>query len=57
MVMTLDETTTNLDNANKRGLVVTLAKIIPLRAAMDNFQLPYRYDEGWVIHSQMLSND
>ena len=38
-VMALDEPTTNLDYANKRGLAVALAQIIAHRAAQDNFQL------------------
>ncbi len=51
-VMALDEPTTNLDFANKRGLAAALAQIISTRAAQKNFQLIIiTHDEEFV--SQM----
>lgn len=48
-VMALDEPTTNLDFANKRGLAMALAQIIAHRAAQDNFQLVIiTHDEDFV---------
>lgn len=48
-VMALDEPTTNLDYANKRGLATALAQIIAHRAAQDNFQLVLiTHDEDFV---------
>jgi len=48
-VMALDEPTTNLDYANKRGLATALAQIIAHRAAQDNFQLVIiTHDEEFV---------
>jgi len=51
-VMALDEPTTNLDFANKRGLATALAQIISTRVAQKNFQLIIiTHDEEFV--SQM----
>mmetsp|Transcript_6676 Transcript_6676/g.9616 ORF Transcript_6676/g.9616 Transcript_6676/m.9616 type:complete len:1419 (+) Transcript_6676:37-4293(+) len=48
-VMALDEPTTNLDYANKRGLAIALAHIISSRAAQENFQLVIiTHDEDFV---------
>ena len=48
-VMALDEPTTNLDYANKRGLAIALAQIIASRAAQENFQLVIiTHDEEFV---------
>jgi len=47
--MTLDEPTTNLDYANKRGLAIALAQIIANRSAQQNFQLVIiTHDEDFV---------
>ncbi len=54
-VMALDEPTTNLDYANKRGLAIALAQIIAHRAAQDNFQLVIiTHDEQFV---SMMKNE
>ena len=54
-VMALDEPTTNLDFANKRGLAIALAQIIAQRAAQDNFQLVIiTHDEDFVA---MMKNE
>mmetsp|Transcript_23377 Transcript_23377/g.29474 ORF Transcript_23377/g.29474 Transcript_23377/m.29474 type:complete len:209 (+) Transcript_23377:2-628(+) len=54
-VMALDEPTTNLDFANKRGLAIALAQIIAHRAAQDNFQLVIiTHDEEFV---SMMKNE
>ncbi len=54
-VMALDEPTTNLDYANKRGLAMALAQIIAHRAAQDNFQLVIiTHDEDFVA---MMKNE
>jgi DNA repair protein RAD50 len=54
-VMALDEPTTNLDFANKRGLAIALAQIIANRAAQDNFQLvTITHDEEFV---SMMKNE
>lgn len=57
-VMALDEPTTNLDYANKRGLATALAQIIAHRAAQDNFQLIIiTHDEEFVsMMKQELSS-
>lgn len=48
-VMCLDEPTTNLDYANKRGLALALAQIIANRASQTNFQLVViTHDEDFV---------
>jgi len=54
-VMCLDEPTTNLDYANKRGLAVALAQIIANRASQTNFQLVViTHDEEFVT---MMKNE
>jgi len=54
-VMALDEPTTNLDYANKRGLGIALAHIIASRAAQENFQLVIiTHDEEFV---SMMKNE
>ncbi len=54
-VMALDEPTTNLDYANKKGLAVALAQIIAHRASQDNFQLVIiTHDEDFV---SMMKNE
>lgn len=54
-VMALDEPTTNLDFANKRGLAIALAQIISNRAAQENFQLVIiTHDEDFV---SMMKNE
>ena len=48
-VMALDEPTTNLDFENKRGLAISLARIISQRSTQDNFQLVViTHDEDFV---------
>lgn len=48
-VMALDEPTTNLDYANKRGLAIALSHIIATRAQQSNFQLVViTHDEDFV---------
>ena len=54
-VMALDEPTTNLDYANKRGLAIALAQIIASRAIQSNFQLVIiTHDEDFVV---MMKNE
>jgi len=54
-VMALDEPTTNLDYANKQGLVIALAKIIASRSTQENFQLLIiTHDEDFV---SMMKNE
>lgn len=54
-VMALDEPTTNLDFANKRGLAIALAQIIASRAVQSNFQLVIiTHDEDFVA---MMKNE
>lgn len=54
-VMALDEPTTNLDYANKRGLAAALAQIIAHRASQNNFQLvTITHDEEFV---SMMKNE
>mmetsp|Transcript_16487 Transcript_16487/g.39219 ORF Transcript_16487/g.39219 Transcript_16487/m.39219 type:complete len:1428 (+) Transcript_16487:133-4416(+) len=54
-VMALDEPTTNLDYANKRGLAIALAQIIATRAVQSNFQLVIiTHDEDFV---SMMKNE
>jgi len=54
-VMALDEPTTNLDYANKQGLVIALAKIIASRSTQENFQLLIiTHDEDFVT---MMKNE
>lgn len=48
-VMALDEPTTNLDYANKKGLALGLAQIISQRCSQENFQLVViTHDEEFV---------
>uniref|UniRef100_A0A7S4K6V4 Rad50/SbcC-type AAA domain-containing protein n=1 Tax=Odontella aurita TaxID=265563 RepID=A0A7S4K6V4_9STRA len=54
-VLCLDEPTTNLDYANKRGLAIALAQIIATRASQTNFQLVViTHDEEFVT---MMKNE